>query len=153
MVQSDPQCIVSLQEANRILPALGQRETLLPELQRRLELPANKIEGLQPQQHLEEPRRFSHVAAQLSRPRIGALYFWSGIALRRHQSRAQGSLQKQLLLEALRRVRHSLEQLQPPGEVTDRFGIGRAPDCFLPCPLPVRNRVRDQARLRVVMSE
>ena len=46
---------------------------------------------------------------------------------------AEGHLQRKLLLGALGSVRQGLEQLQPFGEVTDRFHIGRALAGSLSC--------------------
>ena len=55
---------------------------------------------------------------------------------------AQGELQGEFLLGALGSVWQGLEQLQPFGEVTDRFHIGRALDGSLPGLLPVGNGLR-----------
>ena len=65
----------------------------------------------------------------------------------------RASLQREFLLGALRSVRQGLEQLQPLGEVTDRFHIGRALAGSLPCLLPVGNGLLDEARLGVVMGQ
>ena len=66
---------------------------------------------------------------------------------------AQGDLQCEFLLAALRRVRQGLEQLQPFGEVSDCFHMSRTPARSLPCALPVGDGLRDKARLGVVMGQ
>ena len=50
-------------------------------------------------------------------------------------------------------VREGVEQLQPLGQVADRFEIGGALDGALTCPLPVGNSLREETRLRVVLRQ
>src|SRR5436190_24024238 len=62
------------------------------------------------------------------------------MTLRRYQSRAEGSLQEQLLLATLGSVRQGLKQLQPSSEVANRFHIGRASQGILACLLQILHR-------------
>ena len=104
-------------------------------------------------QHREELRGLAHLLAQLPRPGIGVCHFRGRIALGGDQRRAQGGLQVQLLLGTLGGVWQGREQLQPLGEVRDRFHIGRALDGPLARPLPVGNSLLAEARLGVVMRQ
>jgi hypothetical protein len=91
---------------------------------------------------------------QSSRARIVRMLHFRGLkALASHQRRAQGGLQDQLLQGARRGIWQGVEELQPLGELTDRFNIGRALDASLPCPPPVTNGWPTEARLRTVMRE
>ena len=74
------------------------------------------------------------------------------MALRGDQRRAKGHLQDQLLPSAFGGVRQRPEHLQPCGEVSDGFEIGRALDGSLAGPLPVGNRLLLKTRPRIVMG-
>ena len=104
-------------------------------------------------QHWKEPRGFSHLPAELSSPSVCRFYFWGREALGGHQDRPQVSLQVQFLRDTLRGVRKCLEHLQPLGEVGNRLHVRRALNGSLPRLLPVRDRLRDQPRLGVMMCQ
>jgi hypothetical protein len=57
------------------------------------------------------------------------------------------------LLGVLWNIRQGLEQLQPLGEVSYGFNIGRALNGSLTCLLPVGNRLLSETRFGIVMSE
>jgi len=153
MVQSIAQRSVGHYEECGVLEVLGQTEKLLSQLLCRLVLRSPIMKIPQPPQHREELWGFSHLLAQLSRPRIGTSHVRGGWALGVHQHRAKGDLEVQLLLRALRRIRQRLEQLQPPGQMPDRFHIGRALDGAPARPLPMGDGLRYHASLGIVLGQ
>src|SRR5262245_55697037 len=76
---------------------------------------------------------------QFPRPRLDSCHLRSRKALGHSQWSAQGNLQREFLLGALRRVWSGLKQLQPFGEEVDRFDIGTAPNGILSCLLQILN--------------
>ena len=91
---------------------LGQAEELLSQLTRRLELRPHNINHLQPQQHREELRGFSHLLAQLARPGIDFFHFRGCIALGGYQWTSLGRVAAcSSCWVAFGRVRQGLEQL------------------------------------------
>ena len=126
------------------MDALGQAEELLRQLTRRLELRPHSIKRPQvptaPGRAGESPPPAGTVLAPGCRlfPPPGRIAFGG------HQAGPRASCKCEFLLGALGSVRQSLEQLQPFGEVTDRFHIGRALAGSLPCLLPVGNGLLDQ---------
>jgi hypothetical protein len=65
---------------------------------------------------------------------------------------AHGKVQREFLLRPLRRFRQALEYLQPFAEVGDCLDIGRTLNSILAGPLPIGERLRWQARLRIVVG-
>ena len=95
---------------------------------------------MQSHQHSEELWRFPHLLTQLARPGIGLFDLRRRIAFGGHEHRAQGRLQEQLLLRALRGRRQSLQQLQRLGEMTDGFLMSAPPDGILASVLEILHR-------------
>jgi len=137
------QRVVGLQEESGILYTLGQTEELLPSSRVVCNSPAlyetstshstGKSCGspLSAGTALALGRRLFLL---LERPILGGLQ-WS----------AQGDLQGEFLLDSPWSVRQSLEQLQPLGEMADRFYMGRTLARSLSGLLPVRNRLCGEA--------
>ena len=148
-----PKGVVGFEKESRRLNALGEGEELLPEFPRRLKLPPRVVEPPEPSQDGEELRCLAHLPAQLKGPGIGPFHLGGTRTLAGEQRRAEGGLQDQLLLGALRAVGECCQRLEPLGEVRDRFGMGRALDGALACLLPVGDRLLYKAGLRVVMSQ
>ena len=90
---------------------------------------------------------------QLPGSGIGLPDFWGPLALNRHQGRAQGGLQAQLVLGTLSRIRQGCEYFEPPGEMAQRFHMRRALDRTLASLLPVYDRLRVEARLGIVVRQ
>ena len=124
-VERGPQRLMRHQEEFGILDTLRQREKLGPDLGRRVELRPLPIEHVQPHQDTEQLRCLFDLLAQRSRARVGALHLGRRVALRGHQRRAEGGLERQLLLDAVGRIGQALEKLQGRGEVADRLDMGR----------------------------
>src|SRR5712692_396864 len=141
------------QEERKVLHALGQMQQLSPQLARCFMLRPCDIKRPQSYQHWEELWSFPHLQRQLSCPGAGALYLRGRIPLGGYQSRAQGGLQEQLLVRALGGVWQGPEQLQPLGEVTDRFLIGRTLDGSLARLLPVGNSILKESCFGIVIRE
>ena len=136
-----------------VVHPLSQAEALLREFPRRLILGANQIKPPQPKQDREELRRLPHLPAQLPGSGIGLPDFRGPLALNRHQGRAQGGLQAQLVLGTLSRVRQGCEYFEPPGEMAQRFHMRRALDRTLASLLPVYDSLRVEARLGIVVRQ
>src|SRR5205823_5439437 len=86
-------------------------------------------------------------------PGVGLFHFWRSPAFGRYQRSAQGSLQRELLAGTLGGVRQRLEQLEPFRESADRLDMRRALNGALAGPLPIRDSLRVQAGLGVVMGQ
>src|SRR5207302_1409272 len=101
----------------------------------------------QPKQDREELRRLPYLPAEFPGTGVGLPDFRSPLAPGRHQCRAQGGLQDQLVLNALSGVRQGCEYLEPPGEMADRFHMRRALDGTLAGALPVVYSLGVETRL------
>src|SRR5262245_12894725 len=130
--------MVGLEKKRRILQAVGQGKTLLPQFQRCLVLCPYDIEDPQSPQDGEELRRLTYLLTQRSRPSIGSPCFWGSPTFGRAQSRTKRDLQVELLLGALGGVRACPEHLQPLAEVRNGLQVRRALNGALARPLPVR---------------
>ena len=151
--QAHPERKMGFEEERWVVDPLGQAEALLRQFPRRLILRAHQIKPPQPKQYREELRCFPHLPAQLPGSGIGLPDFRGPLALDRHQGRAQGGLQAQLVLGALSSVRQGCEYLEPPGEMAHRFHMRRALDGTLASLLPVGDSLRVEARLGIVIRQ
>src|SRR5262245_51949499 len=131
------QGLVGLQEECRVVETLGQAQTLLPQLPRRLMLGSSQIQQPQAKQHWKEIWGVLGLLAEFASAVVGRGYFRRRESSDGHQGGAERGLQGQFRLDARRRVRQGGEQRDTLPEVGNRFDIGRALDGALPGPLPV----------------
>jgi hypothetical protein len=102
---------VGLQEEARVVEALGQTQALLAQLVRRLMLPSDVIKHPESYQNREELCRLVELLTERAGAGVGMFYFQGRIAFGHPQQPAQGALQLQFLLGALRGVGHRCEEL------------------------------------------
>ena len=102
---------MGFEEERRVLDPLGQAEALLRQFPCRLVLRAHQVKPPQPKQDREELRCLPHRPAQFPGTGVGLTDFRGPLALDRHQCRAQGGLQDQLVLGALSAVRQGFKHL------------------------------------------
>ena len=145
--------MMGLQEKCRVLDAVGKTEELFCQFTCRLKLRPYQIKRTRV---LGAPGRA--VASLLlvdTAPGHECRFFplLRLPTLSGHQRQAESELEVNLLLGALGRVWQGLEQLQPLGEVTDRFHISRALGGSLTRLLPVGNSLLKQPGLGVVMGQ
>ena len=76
---------------------------------------------------------------------------WRGGAVGRDRQGAQGHLQGEFLLRALRRVRKPLEQPEPCGHMPDRFCVSSAQTRPLARAVPIRDGLHHKAGFGVMM--
>ena len=125
-VQGRAQGPIGFQEQRRVPLPLGQHKELLAHLAGGLYLRPHKIQPPQTKQRWDELRGLADLVTQLARPGIGLRHLGSRIALGGHQHGSQGKLEVELLLCTLGSLRQCREQLQPRGEMAERFQIRRA---------------------------
>src|SRR5215510_6610449 len=101
----------------------------------------------------EELRPLPQLPAQFERPSVRFFHLRSGVALGCDQRIAQGDLQRQLSLRALRGVRESVEQCQSRTQVGDRFRMGRPLHGLLPGKPEVFHGLYSVATATVVMRQ
>src|SRR5947208_1354871 len=82
-------------------------------------------------QHWEELWGLSHLLAQHPRLGVGGSHFRGRPALASHQRSAQGEVQPEFMLYALRGVWQRLEQSQSLAEVANRLPVGTSPGRIL----------------------
>jgi len=151
--QGCPQGPMGLQEERRGLEALGYAKELFRQCVRLLQLRPYQIIPPQPMQDREKLRAVADLLAQLARPRIDVFHLGSRIALRGQERHGQGGVQREFVLGAFGGVRQRLEDFEPSGQMPDRFQIGRALDGALARLLPIRDGLRHQACLGIVMRQ
>ena len=151
--QVPPERKMGFEEECRVVDPLGQAEALFCQFPRRLVLRPHQVKPPQPKQYREELRRLPHLPAQLPGTGVCLPDFRGPLALHRHQCRAQGGLQDQLVLSALSAVRQGREYLDPFGEMAYCFHMRRALDGPLAGTLPVADSQRAETRFRVVMGQ
>ena len=135
-----------------IVGLLRQAQQRVPELSCRVQLWPCHIKPPQPKQDRNKLWRLAHLLTQRACLGIGVLHLGRCVPFGHLQCRAEGDVQGQGLLGMLRRLWQGLEQLDPGGEVADRFQIGRAVAGVLAGPLPVEHRLLGAARRGVVVG-
>ena len=137
----------------RIVGMSRQAQQRFPELSRCVQLCPYIIKPPQPIQDRDQLWRLAHLLAQLTSPGVGVLHLGRCVPFRYLQCRAEGDVQRQGLLDTLRRPWQGREQLDPGGAVADGFHMGRAVAGVLARPLPVDHRLLGTARRRVVLGD
>src|SRR5712692_7102050 len=113
-------------EERGVLRALDQGGESLSQFTHRLQLGPPQIKEPRVDERWDELRGLTNLLAQRERARVDCFHFWGCKAFRVRQWPSKGDLQREFLLHAFSGVWQGLEQLQPPGEVSNRFHIGRA---------------------------
>jgi hypothetical protein len=97
--------------------------------------------------------RIADLGAQRPCSGVGPIHLRGCQTLGDTERRPEGQLQIELLSRPRGGVGERGEQRQAFREATHRFHVGRALDSALPRPLPVRDGLRHQACLGVVMRQ
>src|SRR5512132_778293 len=118
--------MVGQEEEGLVLLVLGHAEELLRQFPCSVEFRAEQVKVTQPEKRWKDLWRFPYLLTELLRPGVNLSHFWGRPALGGDQRWAEGGLQDQLLLRALRGVRERVEHLQAPGKMRDCFHMGRA---------------------------
>jgi hypothetical protein len=113
---------------------------LLAKFTRRLVVCPHQVQRPQAPQDAEELRGAALLLAQLACAGVRFFYLGGSVAFGRYEWPAQGNLQHEFLLEALGSLREGLEQLDPFGEVADRFSISTSLGGILPCLAQILHR-------------
>jgi hypothetical protein len=92
-----------------------------------------------------------HLPTKFPCSAIDAFHFRSRIALRSKIWCPKSELKAEFLLRTFWCIWQRREDLQPSGEVSNGFHVGRARDSPLPCTLPVLDGLLAEARLGVVI--
>ena len=111
------------------------------------EFAADEVAVPQPAQHREQLARSAEQLAQLPGPNVGLLHLWRCVALCGAQRTGDPELQRELLLDALRRVGQALTSFKawPKWAIASTFAdrsLARTPACANrrlpepPIPLP-----------------
>ena len=103
---------VSREADGRVVGRIRDPQQARAQLTRNLELPPALMKAPEPEQHRKEPNRVSHLRAQLAGPLIGPRDLGRPVAPGRRQRRPEHDLQRQFLLNPLRRLRQCPEQVE-----------------------------------------
>src|SRR5262249_55101403 len=136
-----------------VVRELGQGDESLSQFPCRLQLSPKYIKAPRGPQRWNELGSLTELPAQFECTAKDCFHFWDSKASREHQWQTKGDLQCEFLVRAFGGVRQGFEQLQSPGEMTDRLHIGRALARALSGFLPVRNSLLLEPRFGVMVSQ